>query len=67
MTPLEELVAAWEAWDDKPSAIDRTSRRMDALKAVAPTGWLVLSARVEQLRRGGLSARDAVTQAVEGS
>lgn len=65
MTPVEELIAAWEAWDEKPGSTDRANRRMDAIQAVTPD-WLALHTRIAELRRSGLSVRQAITSAVRG-
>jgi hypothetical protein len=67
MTPDVEavgaLVEAWEAWDLAPSVKVRVVRKQAALVAVA--GWdgsLEFARRVEELRRGGVSVRGAITQ-----
>jgi hypothetical protein len=61
--PVERLIEAWEAWDQAPSVKGRVVRKQAALVAVA--GWdgsLEFARRVEELRRGGVSVRGAITQ-----
>jgi len=65
MTPsaVEDLIEAWEAWDQAPSVKNRVVRKQAALVAVAGSdGSLEFARRVEELRRGGVSVRDAITQ-----
>lgn len=64
MTPLDELVAAWEAWDDKPGSRDRVVRRQDAARAVGLDS-LESQRRVQALRREGLSVREAIERAAQ--
>jgi hypothetical protein len=61
---IEELIAAWQAWDRHPGTRDLSVRRIDALKAI--TGdWLALASRIGELRRDGLPTRAAITRALQ--
>ena len=64
MTPVEELVVAWEAWDEKPGSVERAAHRVSAMQALG-LSVVGFQERVAELRRTGLPARDAITRTID--
>jgi hypothetical protein len=64
VNPVDELIAAWEAWDEKPGAADRVDRRLAALKAVVGDRWLDAHREIAAYRREGMPPAEAIRAAV---